>query len=100
VIGYFVSAKHKIKEILRNFDAESTNSLKDNSIIMVSRNNNMLADRFFLIPKNSLEIEEEWNLEKETPVNAIKNSFKKHMKSKKQSRVFVSKFIETISQKL
>lgn len=100
VIGYFVSAKHKIKEILRNFDAENTNSLKDNSIIMVSRNNNMLADRFFLIPKNSLEIEEEWNLEKETPVNAIKNSFKKHMKSKKQSRVFVSKFIETISQKL
>jgi hypothetical protein len=62
----------------------------------------MMADRFFLVPSSTLDIDDEWDFKTDstTKVSAVKTSFAKHMKGKKDSRVVVSKFIESIAQKL
>ena len=102
IIGFFVASPQELKYSRHQYDRNDQFSNKNGSIYVVKNNPNMTAHRFFLVPTKAIEIENEWDMEvtDETKVSAVKSSFKKHMNGKRDSRVFVSKFVESIAQKL
>jgi hypothetical protein len=100
IIGYFVSDSREIKSSASNYDPTSSFTSKDGKLSVVTRNDHMMADRFFLIPTTSLDVEDDWEVDEGSSVAVVKNSFKKHMKNKKDTRVFVSRFIDSVAQKL
>ena len=102
IIGFFVASPQELKYSRFQYDRNAQFSNKNGSIYVVKNNPNMTAHRFFLVPTKAIEIENEWDMEvtDETKVSAVKSSFKKHMNGKRDSRVFVSKFVESIAQKL
>lgn len=102
IIGYYVSSASTINYVCNKYDPENKYTNVFGKVRLVSRNENMMADRFFLVPSSTLDIDDEWDFKTDstTKVSAVKTSFAKHMKGKKDSRVVVSKFIESIAQKL
>jgi hypothetical protein len=102
IVGYFITNTTEIKRLTYMFDKEDKFSNKIGKTVVITRNPHMMADRYFLVASNSLDIEDDWDIQvtEDTKVSEVKSSFKKHMKGKKDSRLVVGKFIESISQKL
>jgi hypothetical protein len=102
IVGYFITNTTEIQRLANLFDKEDKFSNKIGKTVVITRNPHMMADRYFLVASNSLDIEDDWDIEvtEDTKVSEVKSSFKKHMKGKKDSRLVVGKFIESISQKL
>lgn len=124
IIGYFISSPRDALQTARQWSGDWAMKM-NNGFCVVKKSKEFRADRFFIVSNANIVVQDEWNFDDEaysfddevtptTPqpkgkkivkdhsvlVKDVKKSFKDHMKSKRDTRVVVAKFIEDIAGKI
>lgn len=124
IIGYYIASPREALQVARQWSGDWNVKL-NNGFTVLKKSKKFRADRFFIVSSNNIVVQDEWDFDQDaysfeedadptTPkpfgkkvvkdysavVKDVKKSFKDHMKSKRDTRVVVAKFIEDIAGKI
>ena len=124
IVGYYISHPHDAIATARQWSRDHTIKM-NNGFCVLRKTKHFRADRFFIVSSKKISIETSWDFDFDQyiiggedgaapmPVGKqkvvkdqsvvtkdLKKSFKDHMKSKRDNRIIVAKFIDEIAAKI
>lgn len=123
IIGYYIASSREAVNVAREWSGDY-NAKLNNGFAIVKKSPKFRADRFFIVSSSNIVVQDEWSFDQDAysfeeydpaapkplgkkivkghsdVVKDVKKSFKDHMKSKRDTRVVVAKFIEDIAGKI
>jgi hypothetical protein len=128
IVGYYISNPHDALSTARNWSRDYAIKM-NNGFCVIHKSKHFRADRFFIVSSKKIAIESAWTFDYDDYVigdndydqttifppykkkqkvvkqqsditKDLKKSFKDHMKSKRDNRIVVAKFIDEIAAKI